>query len=150
MEEALEATAPGLRERLGGDEAIVDSHATVGNVSAYLCRRYASGEALGAGTRGGHEEEAGQGAGGQKHAQKDRGRSEVVNHAAWQYAVGHPLRTNARSAQSRGLTACSIVGPARAPRALGLVVRLFTQAVLGCVRKRHVPRPARDARPPSP
>lgn len=38
-EEALEATAPGLRERLGGDQAIVDSHVVVGNVSAYLCRR---------------------------------------------------------------------------------------------------------------
>eukprot|EP00752_Nemacystus_decipiens_P002575 g2413.t1 len=40
VEEALEATAPGLRERLGGDQAIVDSHVVVGNVSAYLCRRF--------------------------------------------------------------------------------------------------------------
>ncbi|CAM9333617.1 unnamed protein product [Pylaiella littoralis] len=40
VDEALEATAPGLRERLGGDEAIVDSHAIVGNVSRYLCRRF--------------------------------------------------------------------------------------------------------------
>lgn len=39
VEEALEATAPGLRERLGGDQAIVDSHVVVGHVSAYLCRR---------------------------------------------------------------------------------------------------------------
>eukprot|EP00903_Cladosiphon_okamuranus_P010615 g10038.t1 len=40
VEEALEATAPGLRERLGGDQAIVDSHVVVGNVSKYLCRRF--------------------------------------------------------------------------------------------------------------
>ncbi|CAN0417590.1 unnamed protein product, partial [Ectocarpus sp. 12 AP-2014] len=40
VEEALEATAPGLRSRLGGDEAIVDSHLVVGNVSGYLCRRF--------------------------------------------------------------------------------------------------------------
>lgn len=39
VEEALEATAPDLRDRLGGDEAIVDSHVAVGNVSGYLCRR---------------------------------------------------------------------------------------------------------------
>lgn len=39
VEEALEASAPGLRERLGGDQAIVDSHVVVGSVSAYLCRR---------------------------------------------------------------------------------------------------------------
>lgn len=46
MDEALEATAPGLRERLGGDEGIVDSHVGVGNVSGYLCRRF-DGEAGG-------------------------------------------------------------------------------------------------------
>ncbi|CAM9776814.1 unnamed protein product [Ectocarpus sp. 8 AP-2014] len=40
VEEALEATAPGLRSRLGGDEAIVDSHLVVGSVSGYLCRRF--------------------------------------------------------------------------------------------------------------
>ncbi|CAM9909786.1 unnamed protein product, partial [Laminaria digitata] len=38
--EALEKTAPGLRQRLGGDEGIVDSHVGVGNVSGYLCRRF--------------------------------------------------------------------------------------------------------------
>ncbi|CAM9344138.1 unnamed protein product [Scytosiphon promiscuus] len=40
VEEALAATAPGLRKRLGGDEAIVDSHVAVGSVSGYLCRRF--------------------------------------------------------------------------------------------------------------
>lgn len=39
MEEALEATAPGLRTRLGGDEGIVDSHVGVGNICGYLSRR---------------------------------------------------------------------------------------------------------------
>ncbi|CAN0454705.1 unnamed protein product, partial [Hapterophycus canaliculatus] len=39
VEEALAATAPDLRRRLGGDEAIVDSHVAVGSVSGYLCRR---------------------------------------------------------------------------------------------------------------
>lgn len=40
VDEALEATAPGLRARLGGDEAIVDSHEGVGNVSGYMCQRW--------------------------------------------------------------------------------------------------------------
>lgn len=39
VEEALEATAPGLIDRLGGDVGIVDSHEGVGNVSGYLCQR---------------------------------------------------------------------------------------------------------------
>lgn len=46
VEEALEATAPGLRERLGGDEGIVDSHVGVGNISGYLCRRSEGGPSL--------------------------------------------------------------------------------------------------------
>ncbi|CAN0046204.1 unnamed protein product, partial [Choristocarpus tenellus] len=40
VREALEATAPGLLERLGGDEGIVDSHVSVGEINDYLCERF--------------------------------------------------------------------------------------------------------------